>query len=189
MCKNWNYQENVYSINDSRKNTLDKDIIKILDVQLDDVKIPRLQGNPIIDDDEFDGEAGRNDATSGSTDWYWYVSNERIGIVEKIANAITVDNKTSNYQSISVTGKEIRLYTISQAADFTTTLTQESELPIQFREGLAFKVISDGYTLQPMIDINLHQLFYTRYMDQVKQGRKFAKSNYTSVGNIKPTHF
>ena len=79
--------------------SLDTDILKILKVQLDDIIIPRLIGDPIIDDDEFDDDDGRQDAGTGSTDWYWYISNDRIGVVEK--GSITVSNKTANYISIT----------------------------------------------------------------------------------------
>ena len=68
-------------------------------------------------------------------------------------------------------------------------LTQESDLPIQFREALTYKVISDGYVIGELANPEAHKVFYTRYMDSVKQGRKFARSNYTQTGNIRQTHF
>ena len=93
----------------TRYYSLDRAILKILKVQIDDVLIPRLIGDTLIDDDEFDGATGRTDANTGSTDYYWYHSNERIGIVEKATNAVTRDDATSNYQSVSV-AKKLNLY-------------------------------------------------------------------------------
>jgi len=165
--------------------SLDSDILRILKVQLDDIIIPRLIGDPIIDDDEWDGEDGRVDAGTGSNDWYWYISNDRIGIVEK--GSITVSDKTSNYISIS-TSKELRLFTISQATDFGTALTQTSDLPVQFREGLAYKVIADGY-LRGEVNPQVHQLFMQKYEMMVKDAKKYARSNRTYTGMIRPQDF
>ena len=165
--------------------SLDTDILKILKVQLDDIIIPRLIGDPIIDDDEFDDDDGRQDAGTGSTDWYLYISNDRIGVVEK--GSITVSNKTANYISIT-TAKELRLFTISQATDFGASLTQESDLPVQFREGLSHRVIADGY-LRGEVNPQLHQLFMQKYEIMVKEGKKYARSNRTYTGMIKPQDF
>ena len=165
---------------------LDTDILKILKVQLDDIFVPRLIGDPIIDDDEWDDEDGRQDAGTGSTDWYWYISNDRIGIVEK--GSITVDKKTANFISIS-TAKELRLFTVSQASDFTTTLSQQSDLPVQFREGLSHRVIADGYLKGESLNPELSNLFMGRYEIMVKEGKKYARSNRTYTGMIKPTDY
>ena len=75
---------------------LDEDILRIIKVQINDVDIPRLIGNPIIDDDEWDGETGLTASSSSSNDRYWYEDVDRIGIVEKVVNAVTRDGKTSN---------------------------------------------------------------------------------------------
>ena len=167
---------------------LDDNIIKILRVQVNNVDIPRLIGSPIIDDDEFDVSSGTGPATTSSNERYWYVDSGRLGVVEKVTNAVTRDDKTSDYQSISV-AKEMRIYSIAQANDFTTTLTQESELPKQFHEGLAHKVIADGYLTPPNINADAHKIFYIKYMDMVKEGKKYARSNYNQTGFIKPSYF
>jgi len=175
------------SIAGHRYYNLDDNILKITAVQINDVEIPRLIGTPSIDDDEFDGAVGLTSASSSSDERYWYTSSGRLAIVEKAVNAITRDGKTSNYQSISEV-KEIRIFAISQATDFGDDLTQESDLPLQFREGLCHKVIADGYLLAS-VNVDAHKLFYAKYMDSVKEGRKFARSNYTQTGNIRQTHF
>jgi hypothetical protein len=176
------------SIAGHRYYNLDDNILKITNVQINDVDIPRLQGNPKIDDDEFDGSEGLSSGSSSSNDRYWYISNGRIALVEKIINAITRDNKTSNYQSISEV-KEIRIYAISQGTDFGDNLEQESDLPLQFRESLTYKVISDGYSIGPSFNLDAHKLFYSKYKDSIKEGRKFSRSGYINVGNIVQTHF
>ena len=176
------------SIAGHRYYNLNDNILKILSIQINDVEIPRLQGNPIIDDDEFDGSEGLTAGSSSSNDRYWYVNNGRLALVEKATNAITRDGKTSDYQSISEV-KEVRIYAISQGTDFGDDLEQESDLPLQFREGLSYKVISDGYAVGGGMNIEAHKLFFTKYKDAISEGRKFARSNYISVGNIVQTHF
>ena len=167
---------------------LDDNIIKILRVQVNDVEIPRLIGSPIIDDDEFDSETGITSASSSSNERYWYIDSGRIVIVEKILNAVTRDDKTSDYQSISEV-KEMRLFTVAQGLDLGTDLEQELDLPSQFHESLVHKVVSDGYLLPPNISLDAHKIFYTKYMESVKEGRKYARSNYNQTGFIKPTYF
>ena len=140
-----------------------------------------------IDDDEYDGEDGLGAGTSSSNDRYWYIVDNKLAIVEKILRTLTRDDKTSNFQSISE-AKEIRLNTISQGSDFTSNLNDVSELPAQFHEGLSYKVIADGY-LVGNVNIDAHKIFYAKYKDSVKEGRKYARSNYTQTGNIRQTHF
>ena len=167
---------------------LDENILRIIKVQINDVDIPRLIGNPIIDDDEWDSEDGLTAPSSSSNERYWYEDNGRIGIVEKVTNAITRDGKTSNYQSISE-AKEVRLFTISQATDFTSALTYSSILPKQFHEALAHKVISDGYLIPPNKDIESHKIFYAKYMGMIKSGRTYARSHRIESATIRPVYF
>jgi hypothetical protein len=169
---------------------LDSDILKILKVQIDDIYVSRLIGDPLIDDDEFDDSDGRLDANKGSTDYYWYVSNNRLGIVEKISEGLTINNVTTYYQSISTSDKEIRVFTISQATDFTSaSLAQESDLPVQFREALAHRVIADAYLRGENLNPELHNLFMQKYEVMVKEGKKYARSNYQQDGVIRPQDF
>ena len=176
------------SVAGQRYYELSSDILKISRVQINDVEIPRLIGSPIIDDDEFDNTDGLTAGTSSSNERYWYVDSGRLGVVEKVTNAVTRDDKTSDYQSISV-AKEMRIYAIGQGTDFGTTLTQESDLPTQFHEALSHKVISDGYLIPPTVNVDAHKMFYIKYMDMVKEGKKYAKSNYNQTGFIRQTHF
>ena len=144
---------------------------------------------PVIDDDEFDGAAGLGAGTSSSDERYWYTDLKRLGIVEK--GTTTRDGKTSDYQSISETGKEIRIYSISRAVDFTTDLTEISPLPTEFHIALVYKTLSDGYlragdTFNPQAS----QIFDMKYEKLVKESKKQARSSYQGgAGIIAPTEF
>ena len=175
------------SVAGQRYYEIHKDIIKITRVQINDVEIPRLIGNPRIDDDEFDSATGLGAAASSSDDRFWYIDTNRIGIVEKAINSTSRDGRVSNYQSISEV-KEIRLFTVSQGTDFTTDLNQESELPSQFHEALIFKVVSDLHLLAEG-DMDRHKIFYTKYMNAVKSGRAYGRMNYLDSGAIRQVHF
>ena len=180
------------SVAGQRYYTLDAQILKILSVQVNDVEIPRLIGKPIIDDDEFDAATGLTAPTSSSNERYWYTDNGRLGVVEKITSAITRDGKTSDYQSISVV-KEIRMFTISQAPDFTVDLTEVSSLPSQYHDALVYKTIADGYLKAGMEEFSpqASQLFDVKYLELVKDGKKQARSQYLSGGStiVAPTDF
>ena len=177
------------SVAGQRYYSLDETILRITDVQVNDVSIPRLIGNPIIDDDEFDSQVGLTAGSTTSNDRYWYVSSGRLGVVEKITKVITRDDKQSDYQSISAV-KELRIFAIAKADDFTSTLTEESALPSQFQDALIYKILSDGYlksgeNLQPQVA----QLFDAKYKELVKDGKKRARTNYQSGGIVKPTEY
>jgi len=179
------------SVAGQRYYTLDAQIIKIIAIQINDVEIPRLIGKPIIDDDEWDAQAGLIAPTSSSDDRYWYVDGGRLGIVEKIPSAASRDGKISDYQSISEV-KEIRISSISQATDFTTDLTEVSELPTQFHDALVYKIISDGYLKSGLEQFNpqVSQIFDAKYMALVKDGKKHARSHYIHGSTIiSPTDF
>ena len=171
---------------------IDSQILKITSVQINDVEIPRLISKPIIDDDEFDAETGLIAPTSSSDERYWYVDSGRLGVVEKAATTVTRDGKSSDYQSISEV-KEIRIFAICQATDFTTDLTEVSELPTQFHDALAYKVISDGYLKSGLEEFNpqVSQIFDMKYAALVKDGKKQGRDNYVSSGSavIRPTDF
>ena len=179
------------SVAGKRYYTIDSQIIKVTSVQINDVTIPRLIGKPIIDDDEFDAETGLTAPSTSSDDRYWYTDSGRLGVVERIVGTSSRDGKISDYQSISAV-KEIRIFAISQATDFTTDLTEVSELPTQFHDALAYKVISDGYLKSGLEEFNpqVSQIFDGKYDVLVKDGKKHARSQYMSGATIiAPTDF
>ena len=179
------------SVAGKRYYTIDPQIIKIASVQVNDVEIPRLIGKPIIDDDEFDAETGLTAPSTSSDDRYWYTDSGRLGVVERIVGTASRDGKISDYQSISAV-KEIRIFAISQATDFTTDLTEVSELPSQFHDALSYKVLSEAYLKGQSAEFNpqASQLFEAKYMSLVKDGKKHARSQYIAgATTITPVDF
>ena len=170
--------------------TLDSKIKKIIKVQINDVDIPRLIGAPIIDDDEFDGEEGDGAPDITSKERFWIIDNHRLGILEK--GIVSKDDVTSYYQSVSVSGLEMRIHCIAKDTDFDIDLSAESRLPSQYHEALIYKVIGEGYLKGVSANFNpkLSQLFDAKYYQLAKDGRKEAKSNYLgSFGTIVPQDF
>ena len=165
---------------------LNPDILTIISVQINDVEIPRLIGKPVIDDDEFDSADGLTAPTTSSNDRYWYVDTNRLGVVEKVKNSVTRDDKISDFQSISES-KEMRIHAISQVADFTSSMTQSSEIPNQFHIALAEKVISDLNLLSDTLD--KHKIFYARYVQAIKDARKYARMRHQQSGTIRQVSF
>ena len=179
------------SVAGKRYYTIDSQIIKVTSVQINDVTIPRLIGKPIIDDDEFDAETGLTAPSTSSDDRYWYTDSGRLGVVERIVGTSSRDGKISDYQSISAV-KEIRIFAISQATDFTTDLTEVSELPSQFHDALVYKIIADSYLKSGLEEFNpqVSQIFDAKYAVLVKDGKKHARSQYISGATIiAPTDF
>jgi hypothetical protein len=179
------------SVAGQRYYTLDPQIIKITSVQVNDVEIPRLIHKPIIEDDEFDAQTGLAAPSASSDDRYWYTDSGRLGVVERIVGTLSRDGKVSDYQSISEV-KEIRLFVIGQATDFTTDLTDVSELPSQFHDALVYKVIADGYLKSGLEEFNpqVSQIFDAKYEVLVKDGKKHSRSQYISGATIiAPTDF
>ena len=72
---------------DKRYYNLDKRIIKIQSIWLNDVLIPKIIGKPIIDDDELSSTNPLGTPGTISNERYYYESVGRIGIVEKITNS------------------------------------------------------------------------------------------------------
>ena len=168
------------------------DILKIIEVHVDDVIIPRMIGKPEIDDDEIASTNSLATPTTTSNERYWYIDHGRIGIVEKSTGSITRDDKTSNWQSISE-ALELRLYVVSKAPYLTETANTDDgnayDLPTQFHEGLTFRVIGMLYLRPQVFNQALSGSFLSLYDASVKDGRKFARNQYRSTGFIAPQDF
>jgi hypothetical protein len=63
------------------------------------------------------------------------------------------------------------------------------EIPSQFHEALAFKVIAMGYKDPRNMKIELAQYFDAEYDKVCKQAKKYARSNFQSTGQIVPQEF
>jgi hypothetical protein len=185
------------SVAGQRYYTLPDNIIKILKVHINDVEIPRLQGDPIIDDDELTGTNPLATPASTSNERLWYESIGRLGVVEKIAtktpSTISRDDKESKYQSISLSDQEIRVFVISAPAELTTANYEASYIlsGIQggYERAILDYVISQGYFLPDKLNPELAQMFEIKYEKMVKEAKKVAKGRYIDVGRIVPNDF
>ena len=175
--------------------TLDDNILDIKSVHFNDVIIPRLIGSPIIDDDEF--LSGTNPLAAPSTssnDRYWYLDTRRIGIVEKSTGRVTSrDDKSSQYQSCSVTDAEIRLLVTGYPTEFTQDNISSnmvlSLVPGSFERAIIDYAIANGYMLPANFQPPAVQLFNSKYLESVKEGKKFANKSAGGIGRIAPCDF
>ena len=183
------------SVAGQRYYTLPDTVIRILKVHINDVEIPRLQGDPVIDDDELSASNALPIPTTSSNDRYWYESIGRLGIVEKVGKSshITRDDKTSAYQSMSTTGTEIRAFVISSPAELTTANYGASYIlsGVQggYERAILDYVISQGYFLPDKLNPELAQVFEIKYEKMVKEARKVAKTRYIDIGRVIPNEF
>ena len=121
----------------------------------------------------------------------WFVDKlGKIGIVEKGTNATTRDGYISDWKSITVV-KNFRIYAVSRDDDLSSNdLTNTfNQIPTQFHESIVYKVIANGYKDPRNMDIKNAQYFDNEYALGVKEGKKFAKADYTDVGFTKPQDF
>jgi hypothetical protein len=177
--------------------TLPDNVLTILKVQVDDVTIPRLQGDPIIEDDELGAYNPLPTPSSSSNDRSWYESVGRIGIVEKIGattTAITRDGKSTDYQTIGETGLIIRLYVVSTPGTLLNVGNHESTdilsgLPGKYERAILDYVISQGYFLPHKLNPELAQVFEIKYEKAVREAKKVVKSRFIDVGRIIPNDF
>ncbi|QDP45748.1 MAG: hypothetical protein Unbinned5179contig1000_35 [Prokaryotic dsDNA virus sp.] len=126
---------------------------------------------------------------SNEDKYYWYIDGERIAIVEKKdSTAVNVD---PDWQSPTTGGENLRLIYTSKAAEFSIdSMTTSSEIPSQFHEALALKVISDLYTLPgEKFNLQLAQYFAQQYSLHIREAKKYAKRNHIRGGRINPHSF
>jgi hypothetical protein len=125
---------------------------------------------------------------------FWFMDSStlrgRMGIVEKGTNVTTKDGYNSNYTAITE-AKDVTIYAIARDEDLainalTATWTQ---IPIQFHEYIVNKVIASGYKDPRHLEIQLAQYFDLEYEKGIKKTKKFARNNYTTVGQIKQQDF
>jgi hypothetical protein len=208
----------ISSVAGTRWYDIDSTVIEIDKVYFNDVKIPKLIGDPIIDDDEFVvPEDSRDTALSTpsanlSNKRMWMFSKYdsssstsktyRLGILEKVTNAITKDGRTSDFQSCSITGSgNIRIYATTFGSRFTqatsgtdqddamlSTVGPLKDIPIQYHEILATGAIAFGYKFPPSIDMQAYQVFMDDFMNGVSRIKKFERTK-TGTGFIRPQSF
>lgn len=198
FCRRTNIFKTSYVQNSSagqRYYTLDDNILDVREVHFNDVSIPRLIGKPIIDDDEFTSATNPlATPTKSSNNRYWYLDTRRIGIVEKL-NSTTVsrDDKTSNFQSCSVSDVEIRLLVTA----YPTLLSQSnlstesvlSSVPGSFEHIIVNYVIGQGYLLPDNLNPDMHGLFVNKYEMGIREAKKFSNKSAGGTGRIAPCDF
>ena len=168
------------------------DILKIVELHVDDVIIPRMVGKPQIDDDEIASTNALATPTTTSNERYWYIDHGRIGIVEKSTASITRDGKTSDYQSISE-ALELRIYAVSKSPHLNELNVNDDgntyDIPTQFHEGLAFRVIGMSYLKPANFHESLSSAFLGMYEKTIKDGKKFARNQYRTTAYIAPQDY
>lgn len=123
---------------------------------------------------------------SNEDKYYWYVEGERLAIVEKkSAGSITAD---PDWDSPTIGGENLRVKYTAKAVPFTIdTMTTSSEIPSQFHEALAIKVIADLYTLPgEKFNLQLAQYFAQQYTLHIREGKKYSRRNHVRGGRINP---
>ena len=116
--------------------------------------------------------------------YFWFINAHRIGIVEKSENNLTGEGE---FISPSSSGDKLRVEYVSRAVPFDTDLSKSSELPDQFHEALAFKVIAELYRLPgETLNLQLSQYYDQLYEMQVREGKKYKSKHRVSGGFIKP---
>ncbi len=206
------------SVAGQRWYNLDKSVIKIDKVYFNDVKIGKLVGDPIIDDDEFVNPEDTNDTalniptSSSENKRMWILSHYasdktaqkvlRLGILEKVANSVTRDGRTSDYQSCSVTGtNNVRVYATTTITPFIVSANQGTaddgasdiagpllDIPYQFHEVLLNGVISMGYKHPKNFNPEMLSFYNMEFEKGIKDIKKFERTKQ-STGFIKPYEF
>jgi hypothetical protein len=198
FCRRTNIFKTSYvqdSVAGQRYYTLDDNILDVKEVHFNDVSIPRLIGKPVIDDDEFVSATNSLPTpTTTSNERYWYLDTRRIGIVEKLnSTVVSRDDKTSNYQSCSVAGVEIRLFVTAYPTLFSqTNLSSETVLasvPGSFEHIIVNYVIAQGYILPDNLNPDMHGLFTNKYEMGIREAKQFSNKSAGGTGRIMPCDF
>ena len=123
-------------------------------------------------------------ATKLPKKYTWWHERERIGILE-----YTDDVSYGVSPTTASAGIKMRIFVNRRAADFTDDLQVVSEIPPEFHEALAYKVISMGYLRGETINLQLAQYFEGLYQRAIKKAKRYAKQRKISTGQIKPIDF
>jgi hypothetical protein len=173
------------------------DIIRIMNVWIDDVLIPRMasvNAAMLIDDDEFESSDNALDTPSKtSNERYWYPIDDsgiRLGLVEKSIRSAKRDDKISNYQSISETGLQIRLHYVARCTHLTASSTSGADfipdISSIWHPALIAKAVAEGYKDPRNQKFDATQYFISEYQDYIKQAKREAKSNSIVSGIVVP---
>ena len=120
---------------------------------------------------------------------FWFIdthtAGEKIAIVEKGINTTTQDGWATDYKSVTeAKGVKIRgVFTDSDLAVDSLT-SSYSNIPSRFHEYIVNKVVSIGYRDPRNMELNNSQYFEMEYEKGVKKAKKFARGNFSMIGNI-----
>tara|TARA_Y100001963_G_C6745900_1_gene431576 strand:- start:43 stop:414 length:372 start_codon:yes stop_codon:yes gene_type:complete len=119
---------------------------------------------------------------------FYYIDGNRLGLVQDGAS-VTKNNVTQNYVSVTE-AKEIRIFAVAKANKFKEdVVTDTPQIPEQFHESLAFKVIAMGYKDPRNLNINLAQYFDGEFDKCLRMGKKHARSQKRRGGVIIPHEY
>ena len=121
---------------------------------------------------------------------YYYIEGRKIGLIENTSK--TVDGVTSEWSSISEV-KTMRIKAVSKEADFTTDLTTSGvawdEIPSEYHETIVDAVIAELYARPEKLDPNAYPLFRGRYLEGLKEAKKYSRMGHIRTGIISPQDF
>ena len=118
--------------------------------------------------------------------YVWWVERERVGIMEYAKGE---DLSCLAPPSGASAGLKAGFLVTRRANDFTTDLSEQSEIPPQFHEALAYRVIAMGYLSPQNLNPQLAQQFDNMFARMIKEGKKYARRQHTSGGSITPVDF
>ena len=124
---------------------------------------------------------------------YWYTSEDHIAIVEGLESTRTKNYTSTNIDSVTVGGLEIRVHSINLDAPTTGSnydaLTDTPGIPLQFHEALAFKIIAQGYEDPRNQNLQNAQYFKMKYDERVREAKKYAKRGMQRDAYVKPVEY
>ena len=212
------------SVAGQRWYSLEAGIERVEKVYFNDVLIPKLIGEPRIDDDEFTGGGSADSSdtalptptANADNKRFWIINNwdlthstsggsaktPRLGIVEKVNNAVSRDGRTSHYQSCSITGtSNIRVFAIAGAtpAEVGTiggvsdsgNSSQDgplSSVPEKFHDVLLNGAVSLGYKNPRSLNLDLATFYESEFKKGIQRVKKHSRTK-SSTGFIRPQDF
>jgi len=112
-------------------------------------------------------------------EYAYYIERERLGLIEKNTSSSSTHNWVSPSEDGSYNG--LVIFVSRLANEFGASLSDVSEIPIQFHETIVSKAISSGYKLPGNFNLEAAQYFDTEYEKGVREGKKYAKRHHTRV--------
>ena len=119
-------------------------------------------------------------------DYAYYIDRGRLALIEK-------STTSGDWETISTSGKTVRIFTKGLPSKLTTETTLvssiSSQIPEQYHEAILNLAIATGYTVPPNLNGELFQLFKGLYQGDLNRAKKFSKMNRRSTGFIRPQEF